>query len=55
MTIEEKIKELARKYKIPEKLFIEAMKLENGKDTLQNRRIAPKIVALIEKYTDSSR
>ncbi len=55
MNIDEKIKELARKYKIPEKLFKEAMALENGKDTLLNRQLSPKIVKLIEKYTDSSR
>lgn len=53
--MDEKIKELARKYDIPEKLFKEAMALEKGKDTLKNRRLSPKIVALIAKYTDSSR
>jgi hypothetical protein len=50
-----KIIELSQKYNIPEELFKEAIALEVGKDTLQNRKLAPKIVELIEKYTDSLR
>ncbi|MBE9262367.1 hypothetical protein IQ224_09165 [Microcystis sp. LEGE 00066] len=48
-----KIEELAQKHDIPPQLLKEAMALEVAKITLQNRRLSPKIVELIEKYTDS--
>jgi hypothetical protein len=54
MELDKKITELAQKYQIPEELFREARKLEIGKDTLQNRKLVPRLIALIEKYTDSS-
>ena len=54
MDITAKIKELAQKYEIPPQLLEEARALEVEKITLQNRRLSPKIVELIEKYTDSS-
>lgn len=53
--MDEKIKELATKYNIPEKLFKEVMTLEQEKSHLLNRRTVPKIRDLIAKYTDSSR
>jgi len=54
MDINAKIKQLAQKYEIPPQLLEEAMALEAEKTTLENRRLSPKIVQLIEKYTDSS-
>jgi hypothetical protein len=54
MDINAKIKELAQKYEIPPQLLEDAMALEVEKFTLKNRRLSPKIVQLIEKYTDSS-
>ena len=52
MDITAKIKELAQKYDIPPQLLKEAMALEVEKIALKNRRLSPKIVELIEKYTD---
>ena len=54
MDITAKIEELAQKYEIPPQLLKEAMVLEVDKIALKNRRLSPKIVKLIEKYTDSS-
>jgi hypothetical protein len=54
MDINAKIKELAKKYEIPPQLLEDAMALEVEKITLKNRQLSPKIVQLIEKYTDSS-
>ncbi|NCQ94884.1 MAG: hypothetical protein EWV75_21770 [Microcystis wesenbergii Mw_QC_S_20081001_S30D] len=54
MDINAKIKELAQKYEIPPQLLEDAMALEAEKTTLKNRQLSPKIVQLIEKYTDSS-
>ena len=54
MDINAKIKQLAQKYEIPPQLLEEAMALEAEKTTLKNRQLSPKIVQLIEKYTDSS-
>ncbi len=53
MDITAKIKEIAQKYEIPPQLLKEAMGLEVEKITLKNRHLSPKIVELIEKYTDS--
>jgi hypothetical protein len=53
MDITAKIKELAQKYHIPSQLLEDAMVLEVEKITLKNRQLSPKIVELIEKYTDS--
>jgi hypothetical protein len=55
MELDKKIKELAQKYQIPEELFQESRQLEIGKDTLENRKLVPRLIALIAKYTDSSR
>lgn len=50
--MEEKLQELVAKYKIPEKLLKEAIQQEKEKVVLQNRRMAPVLVAMIERYAD---
>ena len=50
--IEDKIKELAKKHGVPEKLFIEALQEEEKKVVLKNRRFSKKLQELIEKYAD---
>lgn len=51
--MEEKLRELAAKYKIPEKLLRDAIQREQEKVVLQNRRMAPVLVEMIERYADS--
>lgn len=51
--MEEKLRELAAKYKIPEKLLREAIQCEQEKVVLQNRRMAPILEKMIERYADS--
>lgn len=51
--MEEKIRELAAKYQIPESLLIEAIRREKEKVVLQNRRMVPVLVQMIEQYTNS--
>jgi hypothetical protein len=50
--MEEKLQELVAKYKIPEKLLKEAIQQEKEKVVLQKRRMAPVLVAMIERYAD---
>jgi len=45
--------QICYKIYIPPQLLKEAMALEVEKITLKNRQLSPKIVKLIEKYTDS--
>lgn len=52
--MEEKIKELAAKYEIPEKLLHEAIRLEREKVILKNRRLAPALVELVERFSTST-
>ena len=52
--MQEKLQELAQKYDIPEELLHEAISLEKEKLVLQNRRLAPRLVELIERYSASS-
>ncbi len=52
--MEEKIKELAEKYNIPEGLLKEAIQMEKQKVVFKNRQLVPKIVQLIEKYSEAS-
>ena len=52
--MEEKIKELAEKYNIPEELIKEAIQMEQEKVVLKNRKLVPKLVELIEKYSEKS-
>jgi hypothetical protein len=51
--MEEKLRELAAKYKIPEQLLRDAIQREREKVVLQNRRMAPVLVEMIERYADS--
>ena len=51
--MEEKLRELAAKYKIPEQLLRDAIQREPEKIVLQNRRMAPVLVEMIERYADS--
>ena len=52
--MEEKIKELAEKYNIPVALLREVIQMEKEKVVLKNRQLVPKIVQLIEKYSEAS-
>lgn len=52
--MEEKLQELANKYEIPKKLLTDAIQQEKEKVVLQNRRMAPILVQMIERYADSS-
>lgn len=51
--MEEKLRELAAKYKIPEQLLRDAIQRERERIVLQNRRMAPVLVEMIERYADS--
>lgn len=51
--MEEKLRELAAKYQIPEGLLTEAIQCEKEKVVLQNRRMAPVLVQMVERYADS--
>lgn len=51
--MEEKLKELAKKYDIPLKLLKEAIEKEKEKVILKNRRMAPILEEMIERYADS--
>lgn len=48
--IENKMKELAEKYGVPEKLFREALQEEEQRVVLQNRKFSKKLQEIIEKY-----
>lgn len=50
--MDEKIKKLAEKYKIPEELIKEAIQMEKEKVFYKNRQLVPKIIQLIEKYSE---
>ena len=52
--MEEKIKELAKKHNIPAFLLKEVIQIEKEKVVLKNRQLVPKIVQLIEKYSEAS-
>ncbi len=54
MVMEEKMKELAAKYDIPKELLKDAMDMEQQKLTLNNRRLVPVLISLIERYADTS-
>ena len=51
--MEEKIKELAKKHNIPSALLKEVIEMEKEKVVLKNRQLVPKIVQLIEKYSEA--
>lgn len=48
-TLNQKIRELAEKYEIPEDMFREAIELEREKVVLKNRRLAPKLGEMVER------
>lgn len=50
--MEEKIRELAAKYQIPESLLIEAIQQEKERVVSQNRRMVPILVQMIERYAE---
>jgi hypothetical protein len=52
--MDEKIKELAAKYEIPEQLLHEAIQVEREKVILKNRRLAPVLVELVERFSTST-
>ncbi len=52
--MEEKLQELAEKYEIPLELIREAIQLEKEEVLKYKRKMAPKLEALIERYTDYS-
>lgn len=49
-TLSLKIRELADKYEIPEDMLRGAIALEQGKVVLKNRRLAPKLLDMVERY-----
>jgi hypothetical protein len=52
--MDEKIKELAAKYTIPEQLLHEAIRVEREKIILKNRRLAPVLVELVERFSTAT-
>ena len=53
--MEEKIKELAKKYNIPEELFKKVIQMEKDRVISQNRRLVPEIRKLIEQYAATNK
>lgn len=47
-----KIRDLAHKYEIPEEMLREAIAVEQEKVVLKNRRLAPKLVEMVERYAE---
>ena len=52
--MEQKIKELAAKYEIPEELLRKAIEAEKRTVVLQRRMLVPKLVNAIEQYSIDS-
>ena len=52
--MEQKIKELAEKYQIPEGLLRDAIAAEKVTVVLKRRMLVPKLVKMIEKYSADS-
>ena len=50
--LDQKIKELADRYEIPDTMLREAIALEQEKIVLKNRRLAPKLVEMVERYAE---
>lgn len=50
--MKDKLRELAVKYEIPEELLRKAIQLEKEKVVLQNRRMVPVLVEMIERHAD---
>jgi len=53
MTIEQKLKQLSKKYDIPEALLKEAIAIEKERLMYENRQCIPKLVKLITKYSET--
>lgn len=51
--MEEKLRELAAKHQIPEPLLLEAIQEEKKKIVLQNRKMVPILMNMIERYASS--
>lgn len=49
-SLSQKIQELSSKYEIPEVMLREAIELEKDKVVLKNRRLAPKLLDMVERY-----
>jgi hypothetical protein len=52
MEIEQKLKQLAKKYEIPEQLLKDAIELEKDRTTYTNRQCVPKILKAIARYSE---
>lgn len=52
MEIEQKLKQLAKKHKIPEELLKEAIALEKERIMYANRQCVPKLVKAIARYAE---
>lgn len=52
MEIEQKLKQLAKKYKIPEQLLKDAIELEKDRTTYTNRQCVPKLLKSIARYSE---
>lgn len=48
--LSQKIQELASQYEIPEAMLQGAIELEKDKVVLKNRRLAPKLLDMVERY-----
>ncbi|MEO1068589.1 MAG: hypothetical protein AAFW95_05640 [Cyanobacteria bacterium J06638_6] len=48
--LSQKIQELSSKYEIPEAMLQGAIELEKDKVVLKNRRLAPKLLDMVERY-----
>ena len=48
--LNQKVRELAEQYDIPEDMLRGAIDLEKEKVVLKNRRLAPKILDMVERY-----
>ncbi|AFY78958.1 hypothetical protein Ple7327_3789 [Pleurocapsa sp. PCC 7327] len=52
MEIEQKLKQLAKKHKIPEELLKEAIALEKERIMYANRQCVPKLLKAIARYAE---
>jgi hypothetical protein len=55
MEIEQKLKQLAKKHDIPEKLLRDAIALEKERVMYANRQCIPKLVKLVARYVESDK
>ena len=50
LSLSQKIQELSSTYGIPEAMLRGAIELEKDKVVLKNRRLAPKLLDMVERY-----